>query len=171
VVPYLYQDHFGLSAPDFGVWFAINSVGLWFGVQFGGLLAKYFKPQWLMVGFLAIGAGSGLYLMATAGTSLVNAEIGFFVLVFFFAAPSTIIPTIALLNHGTEAGTASSLMGGANFFATSVGAFVYTQLATNTTWDIGVWVFALFTLAVAIIIFVVRPWTIPDLRNAKPQHD
>lgn len=171
VVSYLYQDHFGLSAPDFGVWFAINSVGLWLGVQFGGILAKYFKPQWLMVGFLLVATGAGLFLMLTSGSTLLNAEIGFFTVVFFFGAPATIIPTIALLNHGAEAGTASSLMGAANFLATSVAAIAYSQLSTESTWDVGLWIFTLFGLAVVIIMVVVRPWTLPDLETAKPQHD
>lgn len=171
IIPYLYQDHFGLSAPDFGVWFAVNSIGLWMGVQFGGLMSKYFKAQWLLVVFISIGAAAGLFLILTAGSSLLVAEVGFFVVIFFFGAPATITPTIALLRHGSEAGTASSLMGSANFVATSVSALVYAALATNTTLDIGLWIFSLFMVALAIIVFVVQPWTIPDLRTAQPTHD
>ena len=37
--------------------------------------------------------------------------------------------------------------------------------------DIGLWVSALFGISFAVIIFVVRPWTIPDLRTAAPAHD
>jgi MFS transporter, DHA1 family, multidrug resistance protein len=171
VVPYLYQDHFGLSAPDFGVWFAVNSIGLWLGVQFGGLMAKFFKAQWLMVIFLLFAMLAGLFLTVTAGSTLLNAELGFFAVVFLFGAPATIIPTIALLKHGSEAGTASSLMGTMNFVATSVGAIAYSQFSTNSTSDVGLWIFVLFGISLAVIIFVVRPWTIPDLRTASPSHD
>jgi DHA1 family bicyclomycin/chloramphenicol resistance-like MFS transporter len=171
VVPYLYQDHFGLSAPDFGVWFAVNSIGLWLGVQFGGLMAKFFKAQWLMVIFLLFAMLAGLFLTVTAGSTLLNAELGFFAVVFLFGAPATIIPTIALLKHGSEAGTASSLMGTMNFVATSIGAIAYSQFSTNSTSDVGLWIFVLFGISLAVIIFVVRPWTIPDLRTASPSHD
>lgn len=171
IVPYLYQDHFGLSAPEFGVWFAVNSIGLWLGVQFGGQLAKHFKAQWLMVIFIMLAMLAGLFLMLTAGTTLMAAEIGFFAVIFLFGAPATIIPTIALLKHGSEAGTASSLMGTMNFVSTSVAAVVYAQLSTTSTSDIGLWVFSLFGISLAVIIFVVRPWTIPDLRTASPSHD
>ncbi len=171
VVPYLYQDHFGLSAPDFGVWFAVNSIGLWLGVQFGGLMAKYFRAQWLMVVFIMLAMLAGLSLMITAGTTLIAAEIGFFAVIFLFGAPATIIPTIALLKHGSEAGTASSLMGTLNFVSTSVAALVYSQLSTTSTDDVGLWIFTLFTISLLVIVFVVRPWTIPDLREARPDHD
>ena len=171
VVPYLYQDHFGLSAPDFGVWFAVNSIGLWLGVQFGGLMAKYFRAQWLMVVFIFLAMLGGLSLIITSGTTLMAAEIGFFVVIFLFGAPATIIPTIALLKHGSEAGTASSLMGTLNFVSTSVAAIVYSRLSTNSTGDVGWWIFALFGISLVVILLVVRPWTIPDLREASPDHD
>ncbi len=171
VVPYLYQDHFGLSAPEFGVWFAVNSIGLWLGVQFGGLMAKFFKAQWLMVIFLVVAMLAGLFLTLTAGSTLLNAELGFFAVIFLFGAPATIIPTIALLKHGSEAGTASSLMGTMNFVATSISAIAYSQFSTDSTADVGLWIFALFGISLVIIIVVVRPWTIPDLRTASPSHD
>jgi DHA1 family bicyclomycin/chloramphenicol resistance-like MFS transporter len=134
-------------------------------------MAKYFKAQWLMVIFIMLAMMAGLFLMLTAGTTLMAAEIGFFAVIFLFGAPSTIIPTIALLKHGSEAGTASSLMGTMNFVSTSVAAVVYAQLSTTSTSDIGLWVFSLFSISFAVIIFVVRPWTIPDLRTASPAHD
>jgi DHA1 family bicyclomycin/chloramphenicol resistance-like MFS transporter len=171
VVPYLYQDHFGLSAPEFGLWFAVNSIGLWLGVQFGGLMSKYFRAQWLMVVFIAGAMLGALFLMITAGTTLMNAEIGFFVVIFLFGAPATIIPTIALLKHGSEAGTGSSLIGAMSFVSTSIAAVVYSQLSTTSTGDVGLWIFTLFGICLAIIILVVRPWTIPDLRTASANHD
>jgi DHA1 family bicyclomycin/chloramphenicol resistance-like MFS transporter len=134
-------------------------------------MSKYFRAQWLMVVFIAFAMLGALFLIITAGTTLMNAEIGFFVVIFLFGAPATIIPTIALLKHGSEAGTASSLMGTMNFVFTSVAAVAYSQLSTTSTDDIGLWIFALFGTCLVVIIFVVRPWTIPDLRTASASHD
>ncbi|MFM2019876.1 MAG: hypothetical protein RL718_457, partial [Actinomycetota bacterium] len=103
-VSYLYQDTFGLSPQDFGVWFAVNSLALYLGVQFGGVMAKYFKAQWMLVVYAVIGTLAGVFLIFTAGQNIWFAEVGFFVLVFMFGAPATAVPTIALLNHGSEAG-------------------------------------------------------------------
>lgn len=164
-ISYLYQDTFGLTPQDFGIWFAVNSVALYLGVQFGGLMARFFKAQWMLVVYALVGTLAGIFLILTAGQSIWFAEAGFFVLIFVFGAPATAVPTIALLNHGSEAGTAASLMGVANFTLTSILAFVYAGLSTSTTFDIGVLVTICFSLSLVSLIFIVRPWTIPDLRK------
>jgi DHA1 family bicyclomycin/chloramphenicol resistance-like MFS transporter len=167
VVSYLYQEEFGLSEAEFGLVFALNALAMYLGIQVGGLLSKRFRVQWLMVGFLTVGALTGFYLMATTGSGLWFAEIGFIVLVFVFGAPAAATPTLALLNHGSEAGTASALMGSTNFLATTVFAAIYSTLSLTETFDVGVLIAANFGLATLVLLFVVRPWTIPDLR--KPQ--
>lgn len=164
-VSYLYQDTFGLTPAEFGIWFAVNSLALYLGIQFGGVMAKYFKAQWMLLVYAAVGMAAGLFLMLTAGQNIWYAEAGFFVLVFVFGAPATAVPTIALLNHGSEAGTAASLMGVTNFALTSVMGLFYAGLSTSTTFDIGGLILAAFTISLLSLIFIVRPWTIPDLRK------
>ena len=164
-VSYLYQDTFGLTPAEFGIWFAVNSLALYLGIQFGGVMAKYFKAQWMLLVYAVVGMAAGLFLMLTAGQSIWFAEAGFFVLVFVFGAPATAVPTIALLNHGSEAGTAASLMGVTNFALTSIMGLFYAGLSTSTTFDIGGLILAAFTISLLSLIFIVRPWTIPDLRK------
>jgi MFS transporter, DHA1 family, multidrug resistance protein len=165
IVPFLYQDVFGLSAAEFGGWFAFNSFGLWMGMQFGGLMARFFRAQWMLAFYAATGALAGVYLMATAGGNIWLAEIGFFVVVFTFGAPVSSIPSIALLNHGTEAGTAASLLGAASFIAASLMSGVYALLSTESTGSVGLLIFGFFGLALASLLILVRPWQIPDMRE------
>jgi DHA1 family bicyclomycin/chloramphenicol resistance-like MFS transporter len=164
-VSYLYQDTFGLTPAEFGIWFAVNSLALYLGIQFGGIMAKYFKAQWMLLVYAVVGMAAGLFLMLTAGQNIWFAEAGFFVLVFVFGAPATAVPTIALLNHGSEAGTAASLMGVTNFALTSIMGLFYAGLSTSTTFDIGGLIMVAFTISLLSLIFIVRPWTIPDLRK------
>jgi len=164
-VSYLYQDTFGLTPAEFGIWFAVNSLALYLGIQFGGVMAKYFKAQWMLLVYAVVGMAAGLFLMLTAGQNIWFAEAGFFVLVFVFGAPATAVPTIALLNHGSEAGTAASLMGVTNFALTSIMGLFYAGLSTSTTFDIGGLILVAFTISLLSLIFIVRPWTIPDLRK------
>jgi DHA1 family bicyclomycin/chloramphenicol resistance-like MFS transporter len=164
-VSYLYQDTFGLTPAEFGIWFAVNSLALYLGIQFGGVMAKYFKAQWMLLVYAGVGMAAGLFLMLTAGESIWFAEAGFFVLVFVFGAPATAVPTIALLNHGSEAGTAASLMGVTNFALTSIMGLFYAGLSTSSTFDIGGLILVAFTISLLSLIFIVRPWTIPDLRK------
>jgi DHA1 family bicyclomycin/chloramphenicol resistance-like MFS transporter len=164
-VSYLYQDTFGLTPAEFGIWFAVNSLALYLGIQFGGIMAKYFKAQWMLLVYAVVGMAAGFFLMLTAGQSIWFAEAGFFILVFVFGAPATAVPTIALLNHGSEAGTAASLMGVTNFALTSIMGLFYAGLSTSTTFDIGGLILVAFTISLLSLIFIVRPWTIPDLRK------
>ena len=167
VVSYLYQDHYGLSAAEFGGIFALNSIALYLGVQFGGFITKFVQARWMLIAYILGGVIAGAYLILTAGTSVWVAEVGFLIMLFSFGAPASTVPTFALLNHGTEAGTAASLMGSANFVATSVFAVVYSQLSTTSTFDVGILILINFLVAMAILLTVVRPWSLPDLR--KPQ--
>ena len=164
-VSYLYQDTFGLTPAEFGIWFAVNSLALYLGIQFGGVMARYFKAQWMLLVYAVVGMAAGLFLMLTAGQNIWFAEAGFFVLVFVFGAPATAVPTIALLNHGSEAGTAASLMGVTNFALNSIMGLFYAGLSTSTTFDIGGLILVAFTISLLSLIFIVRPWTIPDLRK------
>jgi MFS transporter, DHA1 family, multidrug resistance protein len=172
VVPYLYQDVFGMSPQDFGVWFALNSFALYLGVQFGGVMAKFFSAQWMLVVYAAVGTLAGLLLILSSGTTLWFAETGFIVVVFVFGASVTTLPTIALLNHGSEAGTAASLMGVSNFALASAMAGIYAGLSTSTTFDVGVLIAICFGISLLSVVFIVRPWTIPDLREPieEPKH-
>lgn len=167
VVSYLYQDHYGLSAAEFGGIFALNSIALYLGVQFGGFITKFVQARWMLMVYVSGGVFAGAYLIFTAGTSVLVAEVGFLILLFSFGAPASTVPTFALLNHGTEAGTAASLMGSANFIATSIFAVVYAQLSTTSTFDVGILVLVNFSVALLILISVVRPWSLPDLRKAQ----
>lgn len=165
IVPFLYQDVYGLSAAEFGAIFAFNSFGLWMGMQFGGLMTKYFRAQWMLAFYAAAGTLAGVYLMASSGGNIWVAEVGFFILVFTFGAPASSIPSIALLNHGTEAGTAASLLGAASFIAASLMSGVYAMLSTESTGDVGLLVFIFFGLGLASLLVLVRPWEIPDMRK------
>ena len=167
-VSFLYQDTFGLGQAEFGIWFAFNAVASYVGVQLGTYLAKFFQGQWMLLIYGLIGVLAGVLMMFTAPMGSVWMAEALFVLQFLaFGAGLTTIPTFALLNHGTEAGTAASLLGVMNFTTTAALAGVYAMLRTTDTFDVGVLVAALNAVSVLSLVFVVRPWTIPDLRTKK----
>ena len=167
-VSFLYQDTFGLGQAEFGIWFAFNAVASYLGVQLGTYLAKYLQGQWMLLVYGLVGVLAGVLMMFTAPMGSVWMAEALFVLQFLaFGAGLTTIPTFALLNHGTEAGTAASLLGVMNFTTTAALAGVYAMLRTTDTFDVGVLVAALNLVSVLSLVFVVRPWTIPDLRSKK----
>jgi MFS transporter, DHA1 family, multidrug resistance protein len=164
-VPFLFQDSFGLSPSDFGFWVAANSLASYFGVQVGAYAAKHIKGQWLLAIYSTTGVFIGLGLFMTAGSGLVVAE-GFFMLqLFIFGAGITTIPTIALYNHGSEAGTAASLLGVVNFATASLVSIVYGFLNNDNTRDIGLLIGILFVVSLTSLMVITRPWMVPDLRK------
>jgi uncharacterized membrane protein len=56
-------------------------------------------------------------------------------------------------------------MGSTNFIFTSVFAVVYAGLSVTKTFDVGLLITVNFAIALVILVLVVRPWTIPDLRK------
>lgn len=163
--PFIYQNAFDVSPTDFGVWLAVNGFASYIGVQFGAYIAKYIKGQWFLAITSAAGGLVGLTLFLNAGGEFWITETAFAVQLFIFGASITIIPTIALYNHGSEAGTASSLLGVFNFaFASALSVF-YFLLDSSSTANVGILIGVLFTASLFVLILVSRPWTIPDLRK------
>jgi len=164
-VPFLFQDGFGLSPGDFGFWIAANSLASYIGVQIGAYAAKHIKGQWLLAIYSSVGVLIGAGLFLTAGSGLVVAEAFFMLQLFIFGAGITTIPTIALYNHGSEAGTAASLLGVVNFATVSLVSIAYGFMNTQDTQDIGLLIGLLFLVSLTSLMFITRPWKVPDLRS------
>jgi DHA1 family bicyclomycin/chloramphenicol resistance-like MFS transporter len=157
-VPFLYQETYGLSEGEFGLAFAMSATLSWLGVQVGSRLPKFFPAQWLLLlyGFIGVGVGVGLVLSSAAGEFWFAQ--GFFgLLLFNFGSTLTSIQTIALLNHGEEAGTAAGLLGVSNFTFTSVFSLLYGFISTSNTAGAGVAIGGLYVLALLSLLFIAQP--------------
>lgn len=165
-VPFVFQEGFGVSATDTGVWMAVNGAASYIGVQLGAYLARFIQGHWLLAAYALIGTGVGLGLFLTSGTSFFWAETLFLIELMIFGAGLTVIPTIALYNHGSEAGTASSLLGVFNFTLASLISGIYFLLDTASTGDLGILIGLLFGGSFLALIFITRPWLLPDMRKA-----
>jgi DHA1 family bicyclomycin/chloramphenicol resistance-like MFS transporter len=157
-VPFLYQETFGLSEGEFGLAFAMSATLSWLGVQVGSRLPKLFPAQWLLLiyGFIGLGVGIGLVITSSAG-EFWFAQGLFGLLLFNFGSTLTSIQTIALLNHGEEAGTAAGLLGVSNFTFTSVFSLLYGLISTTNTAGAGVAIGGFYLMALAALIFVAQP--------------
>jgi len=164
-VPFIYQDGFGISPTEFGFWMAINGVASYIGVQVGALLSRWIKGHWLLAAFGLIGLGLGVGLVLSSGTSFAIAETLFFIQLFIFGASLTVIPTIALYNHGSEAGTASSLLGVFNFTFASLLSAIYFLMDSEVTGDLGVLIAILYGGSFVALIVISQPWKLPDFRK------
>jgi DHA1 family bicyclomycin/chloramphenicol resistance-like MFS transporter len=164
--PFLFQGGFGRSAAEYGWLFAINSLISWAGVQVGARLPLYFPAQWLLVGYGTLGLGVGIALVLTDGSGWLVAAALFGAQLFAFGATLTSMQTLALLNHGSEAGTAASLLGVSNFTVTTLISPIFALLGTASTGQIGVMLAILYGVGITSLLFVVQPWRVPDLRKS-----
>lgn len=165
-VPFIFQDGFGVSPTNFGVWMAINGAASYVGVQVGAYLARFIQGHWLLASYSVIGVGLGFGLLVTSGTSFWWAESMFFIQLFIFGAGLTVHPTIALYNHGSEAGTASSLLGVFNFAFAGLISGTYFLLRSTVTADLGILIGVLYAGSLVTLLVISRPWELPDLRKS-----
>jgi DHA1 family bicyclomycin/chloramphenicol resistance-like MFS transporter len=164
-VPILYQDTFGLDTASFGLWVSVNAIALWLGFQSGGIMAKRFRAQWMLLVYAIAGLVVGGLMITTAGSGLLVAELLFLAQLFIFGSCGTSIPTLALYNHGTEAGSASSLLGMTAFSAASIFGALAAGLDASTTLNMGILLASFYAFALAMIFVLIKPWLMPDLRE------
>jgi DHA1 family bicyclomycin/chloramphenicol resistance-like MFS transporter len=164
-VPLLYQESFGLDTASFGLWVSVNAIALWFGFQSGGIMAKRFRAQWMLLVYAIAGLVVGGLMISTAGSGLLVAELLFLAQLFLFGSVGTSIPTLALYNHGTEAGSASSLLGMSAFGAASIFGAIAAGLDASTTLNMGIMLASFYAFALIVIFTLIKPWLLPDLRE------
>ena len=164
---YLFQDSFGLSPETFGLWFAFNSAMSWVGVQAGAWLSKFIAPQYVVI--LAVGlvltAASGLIFGGLNGAPFLFVEGCFALFMFSFASTITPLNSVAMAQHGEEAGTAAALLGALNFAMPSLATVFYNSLDTSTSTDAGTMILCCYTLGLASIWFISRPRSMPVLEK------
>jgi len=165
ITPFLYQESYGITLSNFGWFFALNSFGLWLGIQLGSRLPKYLPAPWLLVGYAGLGLVIGLSAVVAAGSSFWLIQLIFFGFAFNFGLSITSVQTLALLKHGSEAGTASSLLGVANFVVTALASALFVQLGTDTSVGLGSWIAGSYLIGMLSLFFVVRPWSVQDMRT------
>lgn len=114
---FLFQETYAFDAQQYGLLFAVNSIGLVIGVQTASRLAARFGPQWVL-------AFSTATLLVAATAIIVTDQMGlglwgtivplfFFMTACGFTFPCTQV--LALDRHGKAAGTAASILGACNF--------------------------------------------------------
>ncbi len=154
----LLQETYGLSETQFGVVFAICSVGVFAGVQAGSRLATRFGPPRVLMAATAgmVLAACSLLALDTIGSYLwlVPAMFGY---TCTFGACMPAAQVLALQNHRADSGVAASLMGALNMtlaaiVGPTIGLFQLTS-AAPMAWSMLVCAL----LATAVLWLVARP--------------
>jgi DHA1 family bicyclomycin/chloramphenicol resistance-like MFS transporter len=162
---FVFQEQFGLDQQQFGLLFGAGAVFLIGGTQLNALLLRRFEPRVLLPAALVLGTAAGvvLLLLAAAGTGgLIGVVVPLWTVLFAVGVVLPNAPALALARHGEAAGTAAALLGAVQM---GVGAVISPLVGVlgNDAVAMGVVVSGGTLLALAVLLAVVKPWTLADL--------
>ncbi|SDF87267.1 MFS transporter, DHA1 family, bicyclomycin/chloramphenicol resistance protein [Pseudonocardia oroxyli] len=167
---FVFQEQFGLDAQQFGLLFGAGAIFLIGATQGNAALLRYFEPKQILLVASIAGTVSGAVLAALAATGVgglvgVVAPLWAVLAAVGFMLPNA--PALALSRHGERAGTAAALLGAVQF---GVGALTspVVGLLGNDALAMGLTIAGAQVLALAVLVVVVRPWTLADLEEPTP---
>jgi len=165
IIPFLYQDSLGLTPVEFSIAFSITAFCWFLGIQAGAKLGRMYRATWVIFAslILAVAAGFGLFTIANQNPGIESVVPLMALFMISFGMTITPIQTIALQGHGSEAGTAASVLGVMNSLTAAFAAPLYPILGSATTSGLGIAIMLSHLAAIAIFFLVVRPKSVPAL--------
>lgn len=166
--PFLFQQTHGLDPQQYGLVFAVNSLGVVLGVQTGSRLATRFGPQWVMAFSTAVLLLAGIAIVVTdqMGLGLWGTLVPLFVFMTACGFTFPNVQVLALDRHGKAAGTAASILGAVNFgvagLVSPIVGWVSKDAGITATTMASVMV-GCATIGVLALWLVVRPRTVAML--------
>lgn len=156
---FLFQDLYGFDPQQYGILFAVNSIGLAVSSQVASRLMRRFAPARILVVSLPLMATAGFTIAVSAALGLGLAPLLGSIFVFVSCAGLSFpcIQVTALAPHGAEAGTAAALLGAINFGLASTSAPIVGSFGTETAIPMGLAMGIVLTVATALLWIVVRP--------------
>ncbi|WP_144763499.1 multidrug effflux MFS transporter [Curtobacterium sp. 9128] len=165
--PFLFQDVFGLNAQQYGLLFAVNSIGVVLGVQISSRVAQRVGPQWILACSTAtlFLASTAIIVLDLLGAGLVGVLIPlwFFIAACGFSFP--LVQVIGLAAHGKEAGTAASVLGALNFGVAGLVSPIVGWLGISHAAPMAAVMACTSAVAIVLLWTVVRPRTVPALSH------
>ena len=165
---FVYQGEFGLGEQAFALLFAAGAVWLIGATQLNPVMLRRWSPAELLFAATVAGAVVGAVLvgMAVTGTGgLWGIVVPLWAMLACCGVALPNAPTLALARHGDAAGTAAALVGAVQF---GIGAVTSPLVGVldNDAVAIGIVVLAALTLAIAVLVFVVKPWELADVPDS-----
>lgn len=157
--PFLLQGLYGLTPGQFGVAFSANAVGLILMTQLNPMMLRRWSPVTILAGSIVAAFVASLALLTTSLLGI-GGLVGFLVPLWFIVAAAGLAfpnaPAIALNRHGEAAGTASALLGAAQFMIGGLVAPIVGALADGTAVPMALVIVATTLLALVLFATVRR---------------
>lgn len=164
---FLFQDVYGLDAQQYGLLFAINSVGVVAGVQVSSFVARSVGPQWILVGAVVglILSASAIVVLDILGAGIVGVLVPLWIFIFCCGLTFPCTQVLALAGHGSEAATAASLLGALNFGLAGLISPIVGLFGIENAIPMGSIMAITAVVSAIVLLVVVRPRTVPALTH------
>ena len=164
---FVYQRQFGLDEQQFGLLFGAGAVWLIAATQLNPLLLRRWSPAQILLTATAGGAAAGGLLLALAALGiggLLGVVLPLWAVLFAAGLALPNAPALALARYGDSAGSAAALLGAVQFGVGAAGSPLVGLLGNDAT-AMGAVIVATLTLAVVVLVVVVRPRQLPETQD------
>ncbi|MEL4320023.1 multidrug effflux MFS transporter [Leifsonia sp. YIM 134122] len=165
---FLFQGVYGFDAQQYGLLFAVNSVGVVLGVQTSSLLMRRgVGPQWIIActTIALFAMAIAIMVLDVAGAGLWGTVLPLFLFITACGFTFPCIQVLALANHGKEAGTAASVLGALNFGLAGVLSPIVGVLGVSSALPMGAVMATTAVISIILLWVVVKPSTVPALTH------
>ncbi|WP_246020909.1 multidrug effflux MFS transporter [Arthrobacter echini] len=166
--PFLFQGPYGLDEQQYGLLFAVNSLGIVAGVQISARVLRRVGPQWVIAAATIVQLVMALLIVASDqlgfgfwGTAL---PLWCYIMATGFVFPC--VQVLALINNGAQAGTAASLLGAVTFGTAGLVSPLVGLLGEGieSATPMALVMAACVALGTTFLWTVVRPRSVPALQ-------
>ncbi|HEU0182460.1 MAG TPA: multidrug effflux MFS transporter [Agromyces mariniharenae] len=165
---FLFQELYSVTAQQYGLLFAVNSIGIIIGVQTSSRLMRGpVQPQWILAitTIVQFSMAVAIMVLDSSGAGFWGTAIPLwiFILSCGFAFPA--VQVLALAHHGAEAGTAASLLGALNFGLAGVISPLIGLMGVGSAVPMAFVMLLAAVVAIVALWALVRPKTVPPLSD------
>ncbi|WP_448809106.1 multidrug effflux MFS transporter [Agromyces bauzanensis] len=165
---FLFQEVYAFTAQQYGLLFAVNSIGVIVGVQASSRLMRGpVPPQWILAVTTIVHLAMAIAIMVLdsngAGFWGTAIPLWIYILACGFSFPA--VQVLALAHHGAEAGTAASLLGALNFGLAGLISPLIGLLGVGSAVPMAFVMLLAAITAIAALWALVRPKTVPPLSD------
>lgn len=165
---FLFQQVYDFTPQEYGILFAVNSVGVVIGVQVSSRLIRGpVPPQYIIAAttLVHLAMAIAIVVLDSAGAGFWGTAIPLWIYIAACGFTFPAVQVLALANHGAEAGTAASLLGALNFGLAGALSPLAGLFGVGTAVPMAVLMGAAAVVAVASVWLLVRPSTVPALSD------
>ena len=165
---FLFQELYAFSAQEYGLLFAVNSIGVIVGVQTSSRLMRGpVPPQWILAATTIVHFAMAIAIIVLdsngAGFWGTAIPLWIYILACGFSFPA--VQVLALAHHGAEAGTAASLLGALNFGLAGLISPLIGLLGVGSAVPMAFVMLLAAVVAIVAMWALVRPKTVPALSD------